>query len=180
MYNMRAGIKYQSVDEYCKFHVTKLESHDMIPGTLFLHQHSMRLSFSPNSVYMRSDDVLPVEGSNILTISSLSEDVLESQMEDLRQKLRKEAADLCRSMSKTLLPPFCMIKHTIPLINDNLVSNFQPLHCPEALKPQFKAKACEYLKTCWRLVTGTNAIPMLSLPKKTNDKSVQLQMVFNK
>jgi hypothetical protein len=55
------------------------------------------------------------------------------------------------------------------------------LRCPEALKPQFEEKARKYLKSGrWELATGTNAIPMLFLPKKTKDGTVQLRTVLDK
>ncbi|KAG9074015.1 hypothetical protein FRC06_010993, partial [Ceratobasidium sp. 370] len=147
MYSVRAKLRYQEVDEARDFDVGNIENYDVILGTLFLFQHCVRLSFNPNSVFIGSAKALPLEGTNIITINSLSTDVVEARMNELRAMLREEAEDLCKDVKDTLLPPFRAINHVIPLLDENKIYQFRPSRCPEALKPQFEAKAREYLKT---------------------------------
>lgn len=180
-YNVRAKLKYQTFDEYRDFDVGNLDNYDMILGTPFLFQHSVRLSFNPNGVYIRSDATLPMDGANVVLISSLPADIVESNLEDLRQMLKVEATELCKKASETKLPPFRAINHTIPLIDLDKTYNFVPSRCAEALKPLFKEKSSDCIKTGrWKLATGPNAVPMLFLPKKTKDGSIQLRTVLDK
>ncbi|CEL62322.1 hypothetical protein RSOLAG1IB_12547 [Rhizoctonia solani AG-1 IB] len=48
-YGVCARIEYQSVDEQREFDVGNLDNYDVILGTPFLFQHSVRLSFNPHS-----------------------------------------------------------------------------------------------------------------------------------
>lgn len=116
-YNVHAKIMYQIVDEYRDFDIGNLDNYDMILGTLFLFQHSVQLSFTPNGVYIGSDKALPMDGANVITISSLSADIIDSSMEELRAMLKNKATELCKKASKTDLPPFRAINHIIPLID---------------------------------------------------------------
>ncbi|KAG8693769.1 hypothetical protein FRC08_008909 [Ceratobasidium sp. 394] len=87
MYSVEARIKYQEVDENRMFDVGNIENYDIILGTPFLFQHSMRISFNPNSVFIGSAKALPLDGSNIIHINSLSTDVVEARMAELREML---------------------------------------------------------------------------------------------
>ncbi|QRV92218.1 Transposon Ty3-G Gag-Pol polyprotein [Ceratobasidium sp. AG-Ba] len=178
---VNARIVYQIVDEHRDFDVANIDNYDMILGMPFLHQHSVRLSFNPNAIFIGSARSLPMEGENIIVINSVSADVLETRMDELRTMLREEASDLCKLIKDTPLPPFRDINHTIPIIDESKVYRFCPSQCPEALKPLFEIKAREYLDTGrWKFATGTNAIPMLFLPKKTKDGTVALRTVLDK
>jgi hypothetical protein len=102
-------------------------------------------------------------------------------MDELRELLHEEANDLCKTIDQMPLPPFRDINHVIPTIDDKVVYKFRLSHCPEALKLQLKAKIRDYIGTKrWRHATGTNAIPMLFLTKKTEDGSMQLRTVLDK
>ncbi|KAG9124852.1 DEIH-box ATPase [Ceratobasidium sp. 392] len=62
-----AQITYQSINEKRDFDVGNLESYNAILGMPFLYQHSMQLSFNPNSVFIGSDKSLPLDGLTFLT-----------------------------------------------------------------------------------------------------------------
>ncbi|QRV80827.1 Transposon Ty3-G Gag-Pol polyprotein [Ceratobasidium sp. AG-Ba] len=178
---VNARIVYQVVDEHRDFDVANIDNYDMILGMPFLHQHSVRLSFNPNAIFIGSARSLPMEGENIIVINSVSADVLETRMDELRAMLREEASDLWKLIKDTPLPPFRDINHSIPIIDESKVYRFRPSRCPEALKSLFEIKAREYLDTGrWKFATGTNAIPMLFLPKKTKDGTVALRTVLDK
>ncbi|CEL56461.1 hypothetical protein RSOLAG1IB_11933 [Rhizoctonia solani AG-1 IB] len=133
-------------------------------------------------VLIGSAKLLPLEGDYVIEINSLATDVFENQLKELQAILRQEAKTLCpESVASTPLPPFQTINHIIPLKDENKVYKFQPLRCPEKLRPLFKQKACEYLDSGrWELATGSNAIPMLFLPKKKLDGEIALRTVLNK
>ncbi|CUA74881.1 Transposon Ty3-G Gag-Pol polyprotein [Rhizoctonia solani] len=117
--------------------------------------------FNPTGVVIGSVKPLPLEGEDVLRINSVSADVVESRI--------------------TPLPPFRKINHRIPLIDPNLIYKFRPSKCPEKLRPLFDNKACEYLESGrWELTTGSNAIPMLFLVKKSDDGSVAIRTVLDK
>jgi hypothetical protein len=122
-----------------------------------------------------------MEGNSVIQINSISTDIFEACLEELCEMLQEEAAELCKTVSETPLPPFRAINHVIPTIDNTKVYQFRPSRCPEALKPLFEAKACEYIRTGrWKLATGENAIPMLFLPKKTKDGTTQLSTILDK
>ncbi|EUC57545.1 retroviral aspartyl protease, partial [Rhizoctonia solani AG-3 Rhs1AP] len=180
-HGVKARIEYQSVDEEREFDVGNLDNHDLILGTPFLFQHSVRLSFNPYGVYIGSAKSLPLEGENIIRINSLSTDIVNMRMVELREMLKEEAKEICKPANGDIpLPPFRAINHRIPLIDDKKIYKFRPSRCPEALKSQFETKAREYLGTGrWKHSTGSNAIPMLFIPKK-KDGNVELRTVLDK
>ncbi|QRW24379.1 Transposon Ty3-G Gag-Pol polyprotein [Rhizoctonia solani] len=56
-----------------------------------------------------------------------------------------------------------------------------PSKCAKKLRPLFDKKAREYLQTGrWELTTGSNAVPMLILTKKSSDGLVAIQTVLDK
>ncbi|KAF8753032.1 hypothetical protein RHS01_07371 [Rhizoctonia solani] len=181
-YATKARLQYQDVDEEREFDVGNLGSYDIILGTPWLYQHSVSLSFNPMGVSIGSARPLPLEGDYVLEVNSLATDVFESRLEELRVILRKEAEILCpESVASTPLPPFRAINHTIPLKDETRVYKFRPSRCPEKLKPLFEQKAREYLDSGrWQLATGSNAIPMLFLPKKKLDGEIALRTVLDK
>jgi hypothetical protein len=180
-YCAKGRLAYQSINEEREFDVANVDNYDIILGTPFLFQHSVKLSFNPNGVYIGSSRALPIEGANVILVGSIAADVVSARMDELRAMLKEEAMDLCKTIEETPLPPFRAINHTIPTINDNVAYKFRPSRCPEALRPLFEAKAREYIQSGrWKLATGTNAIPMLFLTKKTKDGSVKLRTVLDK
>ncbi|KAF8752463.1 hypothetical protein RHS01_07674 [Rhizoctonia solani] len=180
-YGVKARIEYQGIDEYRDFDVGNLDNYDLILGTPFLFQHSVRLSFNPYGVYIGSTKSLPLDGEQVIQINSLSADIVGLRMAELRDMLRDEAANVCKPKDgNTPLPPFRAINHRIPLIDGQKTYRFRPSRCPEALKGQFESKAREYLGSGrWKHSTGSNAIPMLFIPKK-KDGSIELRTVLDK
>ncbi|KAF8752795.1 hypothetical protein RHS01_07224 [Rhizoctonia solani] len=180
-YCAQARIEYQTVNKNRQFDVGNLDNYDVILGTPFLFQHSVRLSFNPYGVYIGSDKALPLDGDHILQINSLSTEIVGTRMAELREMLREEAAEVCKPANGTIpLPPMRAINHRIPLIDKAKQYRFRPSRCPEALKSQFESKARDYLKSGrWKHSTGSNAIPMLFLPKKKDGK-VELRTVLDK
>ncbi|QRW20698.1 Transposon Ty3-I Gag-Pol polyprotein [Rhizoctonia solani] len=102
-------------------------------------------------------------------------------MAELRNMLRSEAMSVCKPQDgNTPLPPFRAINHQIPLVDEQRTYRFRPSRCPKALKGQFESKAREYLGLGrWKHSTGSNAIPMLFIPKK-KDGSIELRTVLDK
>ncbi|KAF8666296.1 hypothetical protein RHS04_09692 [Rhizoctonia solani] len=180
-YCAQARIEYQTVNKNCQFDVGNLDNYDVILGMPFLFQHSVRLSFNPYGVYIGLNKALPLDGDHVLQINSLSTEIVGKRMAELREMLREEAVEVCKPVNRTIpLPPMRAINHRIPLIDKTKVYKFRPSRCPEALKSQFKSKARNYLELGrWKHSTGSNAIPMLFLPKKKDGK-VELQTVLDK
>ncbi|KAF8694387.1 hypothetical protein RHS03_08195, partial [Rhizoctonia solani] len=181
-YGASARLQYQGIDEERDFDVGNLDGYDAILGTPWLYQHCVSVSFNPTGVVIGSNKSLPLEGAEILRINSVSTDAIEGRMEELRSALRNECSDLCPpSVASTPLPPFRKINHRIPLIDDTRIYKFRPSKCAEKLRPLFDEKAREYLQTGrWELTTGSNAVPMLILTKKSSDGSVAIRTVLDK
>jgi hypothetical protein len=180
-HSVNARLVYQDVDERRDFDVGNIDNYDVILGMPWLFQHSVCLSFNPSSVFIGSKQALPMEGSSVIQINSISTNIFEAWLEELREMLHEEAGELCKTVSETPLPPFRAINHIIPTIDNTKVYRFRPSRCPEALKPLFEAKAQEYIKSgWWKLATGENTIPMLFLPKRTKDGTTQLRTVLDK
>jgi len=96
----------------------------------------------------------------------MATDLLEDEIEKLREMLKKEASDLCKDALETGLPPLRIINHRIPLIDKIKVYAWRLSKCPEPLKGLWKEKRQAYIKSGrWRVATGTNAVPMLIIKK---------------
>ena len=82
------------------------------------------------------------------------------------------------------LPPLCTVNHTIPIIDECKVYSWQPLKCPDAMKHLWHEKKKAYLDSGrWQMASGTNASPMLMIPKPPhdpNDGELRLRTVVNK
>ena len=88
--------------------------------------------------------------------------------------LAKEARDLCPDTSKAALPPFRVVNHVIPLIDENKVYKYRPAHCPEALKDLWREKRNAYLKNGhWRHTTGNPTALLLVIVKPAKADGVQ-------
>ena len=72
-----------------------------------------------------------------MTIKSAGTSLLEDELTKLRSKLRQEAEDLCANPLKTTLPPFRVVNHTIPLMDEQKIYWFRQSTCPEAFKEQW-------------------------------------------
>jgi hypothetical protein len=180
-YKAVGRFQYQNEDEQHDFDVANINNYDIILGMPFLFQHSMQLSFNTDSVVIGSARALPMEGSNIIMVGSVAADLVNTCMDELKAMLKEEAMDLCKTIKETPLPPFCVINHIIPIVDEKLSYKFRPSRCPEALRPQFESKACKYIQSRrWKLAMGANAIPMLFLTRKTKDGTVKLRTVLDK
>ncbi|KZS88099.1 hypothetical protein SISNIDRAFT_418728, partial [Sistotremastrum niveocremeum HHB9708] len=168
MINFSANVQFDclTVSEQRRFDIANLDQYDLILGTPFLFQHKVTFGFNPFEVSIGSVQSLPLRGESIHTIHSQAINVVNKSIEQIREELREEARDLCKSMDQTALPPLRAINHSIPLIDENLVIPLRPSKCPEALKPEFKEKAAAYISSGrWELRPVRNAAPMLFIQK---------------
>ena len=112
-----AQLKYQGIDEQCTFDIINLNSYDLILSTPWMYQHQVCLGFNPPHIIIGSDEARPLIDSvdTKLMISAITPE--EQAMEDAQIELQWYAEPLCKEVDKTKLPPFCVIHHTIPLID---------------------------------------------------------------
>lgn len=166
--------EYQSVKSKRRFDIMNLDNYDMILGTPFIYQHKVVLGLNPTQVGIGSPVALPIRGEQIGKIPSKTAQLVDDQLQVLRNQLLREAADLCKGVAETDLPPLRAVNHEIPLLDESKVYPWRPSRCPEALKPLWHAKRNEYLKSGrWRVATGSNASPLLILKKKPGPKGEQ-------
>ena len=174
--------QYQTIDCEKTFDIANLDNYDAILGTPFLYQHQVAIGFNPSRVIVGSSEPIEMKGPEVTTITSAAADLLNEGLDQVRAQLRHEAEDLCLDTSKTSLPPFRAVNHTIPLIDDTKIYRFRPSKCPEAFRDQWRRKKNAYLETGrWRTATGHNAIPLLMIPKmSTSNGQPTLRTVFDK
>jgi hypothetical protein len=79
-HTVNARLVYPDVDERRDFDVGNIANYDVILGTPWLFQHSVRLSFNPSSVYIESKRALPMEGSSVIQLNSISTDIFEARI----------------------------------------------------------------------------------------------------
>jgi len=174
--------QYQSIDCKRRFDIANLDNYDAILGTPFLYQHQVAIGFNPSRVVIGSSEPLEMKGPEVATITSAAADLLNEGLDDIRNMLRREAEDLCPDTSKTALPPFRDVNHTIPVIDEKKIYHFRPSKCPDAFREQWRKKKNAYLETGrWRTATGHNAIPLLMIPKMSSSSDQPtLRTVFDK
>ncbi|CCA74791.1 hypothetical protein PIIN_08760 [Serendipita indica DSM 11827] len=161
------AFRYGDICEKRRFDVMNIDGYDVILGTPFLYQHKGVIGFNPTRLAFESIEALPIEGKEVATIASLAASVLNNSLEEVREMLRKEAADLCRPAEETPLPPFRAINHRIPLKNESLQIPYIPSRCPQAFQEQWARKRDTYIRTGrWEYATGHSGVPMLFIPKK--------------
>ena len=160
-------LRYQDIAEMRHFDIINLENYDIILGTPFLYQHKVLIGFNPPRIIIGSTPMVQMDGSDVIQISSLAATVFEEDLLKIREQLRREASDLCKSAEETPLPPLRAINHRIPLKEENKTYPWRPSRCPEAIRHLWNKKRDSYLKTGrWKFATGQNASPMLILHKK--------------
>ena len=179
---VRVNFQYQDINCEGGFDIVNLDNYDTILGTPFLFQHKVVIGINPPCVVVGSAKPVEIEGPDVVTIKSASTSLLEDELTKLRSKLRQEAEDLCADPSKTTLPPFRAVNHTIPLMDERKIYRFRRSMCPEAFKEQWRQKKDTYIATGrWRVATGHNTIPLLMIPKVSQSGGKPgLQMVFDK
>jgi len=175
-------LRYQEITEQRTFDIVNLDSYDLILGTPFIFQHQLMLGLNPTRVVIGSSESKPIQGESIATIQSAAADVFDSQVEKLRKLLRSEAENLCVETSRTALPPLRAVNHPIPLIDENKVYSWRPSKCPEAFRDLWREKKQAYLNSGrWRIATGTNACPLLIIPKPSKgDGILRMRTVVDK
>ncbi|KAI0371576.1 hypothetical protein BV20DRAFT_941717, partial [Pilatotrama ljubarskyi] len=136
---------YQEIDVKRHFDVANLENYDLILGTPFIFQHKVAIGLNPSRVVIGCTEADEMEGEDIAVILSASAELLEHELDRLREQLKSEAADLCQEGAATALPPLRAINHSIPLIDEHRIYSWRPSKCPDALKPLWQAKKAEYL-----------------------------------
>jgi len=144
---VEADLQYQDKAERHHFDVINLESYNVILGTPFLYEHKILIGFNPVWVIIGSTPITSMNGPDVVEISSLAAKLFEEDLDKIRNQLRHEAEDLCKSAEETLLPTLRTINHRIPLKDENKMYQWQPSRCPEALKHLWQAKRDSYLKT---------------------------------
>lgn len=172
--------QYQEISGPRSFDIANIETYDVILGMPFLYQHQVLLGFNPSKIKIRSIDPLPIRGAQTQVLelkgSSPDNDIIERY----RTELLEYARDICKSASETPLPPLRAINHVIPLVDDSQVYAWRQSKCPEALRPLWRAKRDDYVKTGrWEFFSGTNAVPMIMMKKATKDGSLKLRTVLD-
>ena len=171
--SVEADLTYQGINETQHFDVINLENHDIILGTPFLWQHKVVIGFNPAKIMIGSNVALQLEGEDIAHISSMTADIASTNLETLRDILRREALDLCKRAEDTSLPPLRIINHRLLIIDNDKRYTFRPSRCPEVLRSLWIEKRDKYLKSGrWERHVGGNAIPMLLLHKKPGPDGV--------
>lgn len=147
-------------------------------GTPWLFQHGVSIGFNLAQVTVRSPISLPLKGDQLFTLESRSSELQRDRIDDYRRELVNYATEICKEAKDTPLPPFRVINHTIPLIEENKRYAWCLAKCPEALKPLWREKRDDYLATGrWQFQSGTNAVPMLMLKKPAKDNVLRLRTV---
>lgn len=174
------SLEYQDISCKQTFHVANLDSHDMILGLPFMIQHSLVLGFNPAQVTIRSDKPVPLPRDQAWPLSVSTVGFSEVDILRLREELTVYAMDICKEAVETPLPPLRAINHVIPLLDDSKVYAWRPSKCPEALKPLWRAKRDDYVRTGrWEFHSGTNSVPMIILKKPMKDGSLRLRTVLD-
>ncbi|KAL1937201.1 hypothetical protein VTO73DRAFT_14474 [Trametes versicolor] len=165
-YGCKADVVYQTIRERRYFDIMNILNYDLILGTPFLAQHQMVLGFNPSKVVVGSAETTSVPVARARIIESRAADVLEGELDRVREALRSYAAPTCRDASDAPFPPLRAVNHTIPLKDPAKVYHWRPSKCLDALRPHWVEKRDAYLTTGrWRMSTSRNTSPMLLLKK---------------
>lgn len=120
-WGIKTQFQYQGISEQRYFDVANLSSYDVILGTPFLFQHKVVTGFNDAKVVIGSIESLPIQGDNVLKLSSRAMDLYEDHLEAVHRELVEYAKPLCRTMAETDLPPLRAINHSIPLIDESKI-----------------------------------------------------------
>ncbi|CAG7852966.1 Transposon Ty3-I Gag-Pol polyprotein AltName: Full=Gag3-Pol3; AltName: Full=Transposon Ty3-2 TYA-TYB polyprotein; Contains: RecName: Full=Capsid protein; Short=CA; AltName: Full=p24; Contains: RecName: Full=Spacer peptide p3; Contains: RecName: Full=Nucleocapsid protein p11; Short=NC; Contains: RecName: Full=Ty3 protease; Short=PR; AltName: Full=p16; Contains: RecName: Full=Spacer peptide J; Contains: RecName: Full=Reverse transcriptase/ribonuclease H; Short=RT; Short=RT-RH; AltName: Full=p55; Contains: Re len=175
-------LQYEEISESRRFDVMNIDSYDIILGTPFLFQHQALVGFNPTRFAFESVKSKPIQGDDTARISSQAARILDKNLERVREMMRLEAADLCKSADETPLPPYRVVNHRIPLKDESIQLLYIPSRCPQAFQEQWERKRDTYLRTGrWKYATGSSAVPMLFIPKKPGlNGEKRLRTVFAK
>ncbi len=90
----------------------------------------------------------------------------EERLEELRTQILKEYDDLLQPVPPGL-PPFRVVNHSIPLIDEHKKYVYRLPKCPEALKPKLLEKIERYTKAGWWVPAQVDqAAPLMCIYKK--------------
>ncbi|KZS86389.1 hypothetical protein SISNIDRAFT_476478 [Sistotremastrum niveocremeum HHB9708] len=145
-FSAEVDFKCLGISEKRRFDVANIDQYDLILGTPFLYQHKITFGFNPFEISVGSVISLPLKGETIHTIHSHAVNMVDASIEPIRQALKEEARDLCKS-DQTALSPLLAINDTIPLIDENKTIPLRPSKCPATLKTPFHEKAAAYLSS---------------------------------
>ncbi|KAJ3554430.1 hypothetical protein NP233_g12425 [Leucocoprinus birnbaumii] len=174
------AFEYQGIQEKRTFFVANLDSHDIILGLPFMVQHSVVIGFNPSLVTVRNDEAGPIRCDQAYQLTANVMGLSEIEVTTLREELSEYAKSICKEAIETPLPPLRAINHVIPLIDESKVYSWRPSKCPEALKPLWRAKREDYVRTGrWEFRSGTNSVPMIMLRKPTKDGTIRLRTVLD-
>ncbi|KAJ7665392.1 hypothetical protein DFH06DRAFT_1323787 [Mycena polygramma] len=96
----------------------------------------------------------------------MAEDESPKRLHELRARWFDVCADLMGPIPLQL-PPLREINHEINLIDEQAVYNYHLPRCPEALRPELRAKIQRYTEAGWWEMTPVpQAAPLLCIPKK--------------
>ena len=161
-----------------------LDNYDMILGTPFLFQHKVAIGLNLIRISIGSALPVDIQGEEIAVISLAAADLFKDELSWLREDLGCDAADLCQDGARTELPLLRAVNHTIPVIDENKVYSWRPSKCPDAMRHLWHKKKKAYLESGrWQMALGTNASPMLMIPKPLhdpNDGELRLRTVVDK
>ncbi|KAG8789395.1 hypothetical protein FRC12_013589 [Ceratobasidium sp. 428] len=88
------NIKYRNIDDTYRPDVASLDRYELILGTTFMHRHSIMLGFNPESVLVRSNKLLPLDGPTIRTISLNATEKHDAEGEKTKESLTKSQYQL--------------------------------------------------------------------------------------
>ncbi|KIJ31002.1 hypothetical protein M422DRAFT_267419 [Sphaerobolus stellatus SS14] len=98
-----ARLQYEDIDETREFDVLNLDKYDIVLGTPFLYQHQVVMSLNPMRVIIGTAVSQPLASNyNVVRIASLTAAATEIDLERVRETLKKEAMDLCRTAEEYL------------------------------------------------------------------------------
>lgn len=181
--NTRTNVKleYQGINEKRYLDIINMTSYNLILGTPFMYQHQICIGLNPAQVVIGSDVSLPIRSGGDTKLMAQTISIDSDEIEAAREELRQYALPLCKDVSKTDLPPFRDINHTIPLIDPSKTYPWRLSRCPEAFRLQWVEKRDAYVRSgCWRLTSSGNTVPMLFIPKPKKDgKPAELRTVVD-
>jgi len=75
--------------------MANLHGHDIILGTPFLFQHKITFGFNSSRVIVGSADPVPIQGPAVSEIASHTIELIEDNLEQIREELHDYARPLC-------------------------------------------------------------------------------------
>ncbi|CAG8728300.1 10405_t:CDS:2 [Acaulospora colombiana] len=129
---------------------------------------------------------LPIEGVQVAHFASRAATLLEKNLDKVREMLKKEASDLCKSAEDTPLPPLRAINHRTPLKDESIISQrlilehlahrtFRTHHeCSQRSLQTSHRKECSSV-SCIQKPVQSSAVakhPPTSIPKTSGTSSI--------